>query len=106
MIKKRPVNKGLYFLSIKILVIEIPRFMYEIFHTTNFHQKIKLKDLEDFDDALLKSLQMVLDADDVKDLDLVFSIDDDQFWKITTIELIENGEKIEVTNENRMEYVS
>ncbi|KAK8848332.1 hypothetical protein M9Y10_019395 [Tritrichomonas musculus] len=76
------------------------------FYRQILHQKIKLKDLEDFDNSLFNSLQMVLDADDVKDLDLVFSIDDDQFGKMTTIELIENGEQIEVTNENRMKYVN
>ena len=70
------------------------------------HQDIVFKDLEDYDERLMKSLQMILDVDDVKELDLFFSIDDDQFGKIISTDLIKNGSKIAVTNSNRNKYVN
>ena len=76
------------------------------FYRQILHQNIKITDLQDFDDTLYNSLKGILDIDDVSDLCLTFAIDDNQFGKITTIELVENGENVEVTNDNRMEYVS
>ena len=38
------------------------------------HQDIVFKDLEDYDDSLMKSLQMILDAADVKKLIYIFQL--------------------------------
>lgn len=70
------------------------------------HQQLIVKDLEDYDESLMKSLQSILEMKDAKQLDLVFSINDNQFGKVTSIDLIKNGSKIQVTNSNRNQYVS
>ena len=44
------------------------------FYRQILHQKIKLKDLEDFDKSLYDSLQAILDADDASTRDVTFSI--------------------------------
>ena len=67
--------------------------------------KLKLKDLEDFDETLFRSLQMILNSD-VEPLDLDFTIDVSEYGVNKTILLKENGDKINVTNENKIEYVS
>jgi len=38
-------------------------------------------------------------------LDLTFSTDDSRFGETVTVDLKENGRNIEVTNENKREYV-
>lgn len=70
------------------------------------HQDIVFKDLENYDESLMRSLQMILDVGDVKSFDLYFSIDDDQFGKIVSVDLIKDGSKTAVTNLNRNEYVN
>jgi E3 ubiquitin-protein ligase NEDD4 len=38
-------------------------------------------------------------------LDLTFSTDDERFGETVTLDLKENGQNIEVTNENKKEYI-
>jgi E3 ubiquitin-protein ligase NEDD4 len=38
-------------------------------------------------------------------LDLTFSVDDDKFGEVVTVDLKEDGRNIEVTEENKKEYV-
>lgn len=38
-------------------------------------------------------------------LELTFSTDDDRFGEVVTVDLIPNGQNIEVTEENKKEYV-
>jgi E3 ubiquitin-protein ligase NEDD4 len=38
-------------------------------------------------------------------LDLTFSTDDDRFGEVVTVDLIPNGQQIEVTEDNKKEYV-
>jgi E3 ubiquitin-protein ligase NEDD4 len=38
-------------------------------------------------------------------LDLTFSVDDDRFGEVVTVDLKEDGRNIEVTEENKKEYV-
>ena len=38
-------------------------------------------------------------------LDMTFSVDEEQFGKVTTFDLIPNGRNVGVTNENKKEYV-
>ena len=68
------------------------------------NRKLTLKDLEDYDENLYKSLQKIL-KDDVEPLMLNFTINVDDFGEIKSIPLKENGEEIDVTNENKYEYV-
>ena len=68
-------------------------------------RKPKLKDIEDFDETLYKSFQYFLE-NDIDPLEMTFSIDVEEFGEQKTINLIENGEKVLVTNENKHEYLS
>lgn len=43
---------------------------------------------------------------DIEDaLDLTFSTEDDRFGEVVTVDLKPNGRNIDVTNENKKEYV-
>ncbi|KAK8844404.1 hypothetical protein M9Y10_024262 [Tritrichomonas musculus] len=75
------------------------------FYRQILHQKPKLKDLEDYKVKLYDSLQWMLE-NDVDSLELPFAIDVKEFGEQKTVELIENGENILVTNENKREYIS
>lgn len=62
-----------------------------------FHRK-------DIDESLFSSLQWIL-KNDVKQLSLYFEINTNDFGEHRAIKLKENGSQIEVTNENKFEYV-
>ncbi|XP_033112137.1 ubiquitin-protein ligase E3B-like [Anneissia japonica] len=65
-----------------------------------------LDELPSMDKDLFKNLSFLKHYDeDVADLDLVFSYDEDVMGKIVTHELIPGGKAIGVTNENRIRYV-
>ena len=63
-----------------------------------------LEDMEGIDDVLYKGLIWMQD-NDVADLMYTFSIDDDQFGEKVEIELKPGGKDIDVTNENKAEYI-
>lgn len=68
-------------------------------------KKVVLQDMEGVDADVYNSLKWTLDnqIDDV--LDLTFSADDERFGEVVTVDLIPNGRDIEVTDENKKEYV-
>lgn len=67
--------------------------------------QVKLKDLEEFDEEIYNSLDMILKID-IEPLDLYFAIDVNEYGENKTICLKENGDNVSVTNENKMDYVS
>jgi hypothetical protein len=66
---------------------------------------MRLNDLEAFDEELYGSLEYVL-HNDPGELGLRFVVNQESCGLVTTIDLIENGRNIEVTSENRQEYVN
>ncbi len=68
-------------------------------------KKISLEDMEGVDTEFHNSLQWMLDNDITDVLDLTFSTDEERFGERVTLDLIENGRNIPVTNENKKEYV-
>lgn len=49
---------------------------------------------------------LCISENDITDvLDLTFSTDDDRFGEVVTLDLIPDGQNIEVTEENKKEYV-
>lgn len=71
------------------------------------HQNINLKDIEEIDPSIYNSLCFILNNDlDEFDLDLYFSVDQDNFGVIKSYDFIENGSQIKVTNENKSKYVN
>ncbi|KAK5986977.1 OXidative stress Induced, partial [Trichostrongylus colubriformis] len=63
-------------------------------------------ELSQLDPELYRNLTFVKKYDgDVSDLSLTFSIDEDFMGKINTVDLIPGGRTIQVTNENKIDYV-
>lgn len=66
--------------------------------------EVQLVDYKDIDKSAYDSLKYLLE-NDADDLCLNFTINDDEYGVNKTILLKENGEDIDVTNENKEEYV-
>lgn len=69
------------------------------------HKKVVLLDMEGVDAEFFRSLKWILDNDITDILDLTFSAEDERFGEIIEVDLKENGRNIEVTEENKHEYV-
>jgi E3 ubiquitin-protein ligase HUWE1 len=67
-------------------------------------KELSLSDLEDIDEGLYKSLQWIID-NDVTEVGLKFAADFEYLGKHGTKDLVPGGEAIDVTNENKDEYV-
>jgi len=68
-------------------------------------KKITLADMESVDAEVFRSLTWMLDNDITDVLENTFSAEDDRFGEHITIDLKPGGQEIEVTNENKKEYV-
>lgn len=66
---------------------------------------VSVKDMESHDPDFYKSLTWMLDNDITGIITDTFSEEDEEFGMKKTVDLIENGRNIEVTNENKHEYV-
>ncbi|KAH3679536.1 hypothetical protein WICPIJ_008585 [Wickerhamomyces pijperi] len=69
------------------------------------HKKVILQDMEGVDAEFYRSLKWTLDNDIEGILDLTFSAEEERFGELVTLDLIPGGRDIEVTNENKKEYV-
>ncbi|ODV87710.1 hypothetical protein CANARDRAFT_5025 [[Candida] arabinofermentans NRRL YB-2248] len=69
------------------------------------HKKIVLQDLESVDVELYRSLCWMLDNDITDIIYETFSIEEDRFGEKVVIDLKPDGRNIDVTNENKREYV-
>lgn len=61
-------------------------------------------DLEDFDHEFFNNLKWCLE-NDVESLCATFSVEQDFFGKVEEIELVPGGKKVQVTNQNKEEYL-
>jgi E3 ubiquitin-protein ligase HUWE1 len=66
---------------------------------------VSIKDMETLDLDYYKSLVWMLENDITDIITETFSIESDDFGESRTIDLIENGRNIPVTDENKQEYV-
>lgn len=66
---------------------------------------VSLKDMESLDLEYYKSLIWILENDITYVIEETFSVDTDDYGEHKTIDLIENGHNIAVTEENKKEYV-
>ena len=64
-----------------------------------------MQDMEVVDADFHRSLTWTLENDITNVLELTFSTEDERFGETVTIDLKPNGQNIEVTNENKKEYV-
>ncbi|KAJ3176920.1 hypothetical protein HK101_010335 [Irineochytrium annulatum] len=80
-------------------------FFISAFYKMILNRKITLKDMESVDAQQYRSLQWTIDNDIEGVLDLTFSVENEVFGELTTIDLKPGGREIEVTNQNKAEYV-
>ncbi|KAI9493846.1 hypothetical protein BDB00DRAFT_882925 [Zychaea mexicana] len=81
-------------------------FFIVSFYKMILNKKVTVADMESVDADFHRSLQWILDNDITDVLDLTFSTDDDQFGDVVTVDLKPGGRDIEVTEENKREYVN
>jgi len=68
-------------------------------------KKIALSDLESVDAELHRSMKWMLDNDITDVIDETFSLQEERFGELVTIELKPGGVDVEVTEENKQEFV-
>ncbi|KAI9737204.1 MAG: hypothetical protein M1818_005736 [Claussenomyces sp. TS43310] len=68
-------------------------------------KSVSIKDMESLDPEYYKSVVWMLENDITDIITETFSVDDDQFGVVNTVDLIPNGRNIPVTQENKHEYV-
>ncbi|KAK6013033.1 HECT-domain protein [Ostertagia ostertagi] len=77
-----------------------------LFHMLGGRRLCAFDELSQLDPELYRNLTFVKKYDgDVSDLSLTFSIDEDFMGKINTVDLVPGGRTIQVTNENKIDYV-
>ena len=69
------------------------------------HKKVVLQDMEGVDAEFYRSLKWMLENDIQGILDLTFSAEEERFGEMHEVDLKPNGREIEVTNDNKKEYV-
>ena len=80
-------------------------FFISAFYKMILRKKIVLQDMEGVDADFHRNLTWMLDNDIDGVLDLTFSTDDERFGETVTIDLKPGGSEIDVTNDNKLEYV-
>ncbi|KAG5437971.1 hypothetical protein PCANB_000317 [Pneumocystis canis] len=80
-------------------------FFIVSFYKMILKKKVTLADMESVDAEFFRSLTWILENDITDVLELTFSIEDNRFGEVVTIDLKQNGRNIEVTNNNKKEYV-
>ena len=78
------------------------RIIYKLITNT----PISYHDMEDYDPVFYKSIKILLENDYTgRDTYLTYSYNHDNFGEMQIIDLIENGRNIDVTEENKFDYV-
>ena len=80
-------------------------FFIGAFYKMMLRKKVMINDMEGVDEEYHKNLTWMLENDITDILDQTFSIDDEQFGELRTIDLKPGGRDIPVTNDNKQEYV-
>ncbi|WBW75100.1 HECT-type ubiquitin-protein ligase E3 Pub1 [Schizosaccharomyces osmophilus] len=83
----------------------VDAFFVVSFYKMILQKKISLQDMESMDAEYYRSLVWILKNDITGILDLTFSVEDNRFGEVVTIDLKPDGRNIEVTEENKREYV-
>lgn len=68
-------------------------------------KQVSVKDMESFDPDFYRTHSWMLENDITGTVYETFSVEEDVFGAKVTVDLIENGRNIDVTNENKHEYV-
>lgn len=84
----------------------VDAFFVVSFYKMILNKKCTLADMESIDADFFRSLTWILENSIDGILDLTFSTEDDRFGEVVTVDLKSGGRDIEVTDENKEEYVS
>ncbi|KAF2361972.1 C2 domain [Trinorchestia longiramus] len=79
-------------------------FFIRPFYKMMLEKTIELKDMESVDSEYYNSLLWIKEFDPA-DLDLTFSVDEEQFGQTTSHDLMEGGAAVPVTNANKDQYI-
>lgn len=80
-------------------------FFISAFYKMILRKKIVVDDMEGVDAEFYRNLEWTLDNDITDVLELTFSIVDNRFGEMVTVDLKPNGHNTPVTNDNKLEYV-
>lgn len=80
-------------------------FFIGAFYKMILRKKVVLTDMDGVDAEFYRNLEWTLENDITDILELTFSVEDDQFGEIVTVDLKPDGRNIPVDNENKQEYV-
>ena len=75
------------------------------FYKMILKKKINIQDLESVDAGLHRGLTWMLENDITDVIEDTFSITEEHFGEVVTVDLMEGGRDIEVTEDNKKEYV-
>lgn len=95
----RVIGKALY--EGRVLDCHFSRPVYK----SILGKSVSVKDMESLDPEYYKSVVWMLDNDITDVITETFSVDDDEFGVVNTVDLIENGRNIPVTEDNKHDYV-
>lgn len=98
----RILGKALY----ENLLVELPLASFFLSKILSRHSDVDIHHLASLDPIMYKNLLSLKDYDgDVADLDLNFTVVDDNLGEAKVYELKPGGENIQVNNSNRIEYI-
>ena len=80
-------------------------FFIGAFYKMMLRKRVQINDMEGVDEEYHKNLTWTLENDITDVLDQTFSLEDEQFGETKTIDLKPGGREIQLTNENKREYV-
>ncbi|MCJ1298127.1 hypothetical protein MMC08_000916 [Hypocenomyce scalaris] len=80
-------------------------FFIGAFYKMILRKRVSLADMEGVDVDFHRNLTWTLENDIDNVLELTFATDDERFGETVTIDLKPNGRNIDVTNENKKEYI-
>lgn len=80
-------------------------FFIAAFYKMILRKKVVLTDMEGVDAEFYRNLEWTLNNDITDILELTFSVEDDQFGEIVTVDLKPDGRNLPVDNDNKREYV-
>ncbi|MBW0511161.1 hypothetical protein O181_050876 [Austropuccinia psidii MF-1] len=75
------------------------------FYKMILKKKIALADMESVDAEIFRSLTWMLENDITDVIENTFSVEDEKFGEVVTIDLKEDGRNLPVTEENKKEYI-
>ncbi|ORX44255.1 HECT-domain-containing protein [Hesseltinella vesiculosa] len=81
-------------------------FFIVSFYKMILNKRVTVADMESVDAEFHRSLQWILNNDITDVLELTFSTDDERFGQVETVDLKPGGRDIDVTEENKKEYVN